>query len=158
MSEEKTNLKANENSKDAEERLRRFFEESKKKKESSPLATDQETAGGAIERMFAPEKQTAKETVSAESDSIYNKILSKVKSSTSVKSEANEVQKDADDASKKASAEEQVAHLVELAMVKNVHHAVKVARYLEDNYVLDKFRDSLIADELHDALVKKELI
>jgi hypothetical protein len=37
-------------------------------------------------------------------------------------------------------------------------HAVKVARHLEDDYVLDTFHDKLLADELHDALLKKGLI
>ena len=34
-------------------------------------------------------------------------------------------------------------------------HAVKVARHLEDNYVLDEMHSRLLSQELHDALVKK---
>ena len=39
-----------------------------------------------------------------------------------------------------------------------VIHAVKVARHLDDNYAMDEFHDRLMAEELHDALVKKGLI
>ena len=43
-------------------------------------------------------------------------------------------------------------------MQKGVVHAVKVARHLEDNYALDEFHDRMLADELHEALIKKGLI
>ena len=55
-------------------------------------------------------------------------------------------------------AETQIQHLVDLAQQKGIMHAVKVARHMEDNYILDTFHDKMLADELHDALIKKGMI
>jgi hypothetical protein len=158
MAEEKTNLGASENSKSAEDRLKRFFEESKKNRQESNN-NDFGEIKGAMEKIFTPDKESVSEISSAESDNVYGKILAKVKTkTTSVKAEADEIKKDAHSVSKMEDAEKQITHLVELAMAKDIYHAVKVARYLEDNYILDKFRDNLIAKEFHDALVKKGVI
>ena len=56
------------------------------------------------------------------------------------------------------SEEAKIETLVKLATTKGVVHAVKVARHWEDNYALDEFHDRLLADELHEALLKKGLI
>jgi len=115
-----------------------------KKPEAVPLGTKKETAG---------------EVSSAEKDSAYGKILSKVKKQpVKPASLDGEIQTDAETASKKTDAESQIQHLVDLALNKGVVHAVKVARHLEDNYALDMFHDKLLADEFHKALVEKGLI
>ncbi|MFH0969520.1 MAG: hypothetical protein V1804_03375 [Patescibacteria group bacterium] len=105
-----------------------------------------------------PEKEPAKEIISAEKDSAYNKILSKVKTQTSDDTPHEEVKSDAEKVYKKQDAESQIQHLVDIATNKGVIHAVKVARHLEDNYVLDMFHDKLLSDELHDALMKRGMI
>ena len=69
-----------------------------------------------------------------------------------------EVASDAEAGAQKSDAESQVQHLVDIAQQKGVMHAVRVARHMEDNYVLDAFHDSMLADELHDALMKKGMI
>lgn len=104
------------------------------------------------------ENEPAKETVSAEKDSAYDKILSKVQSPKGENSHQNEIEDDAKKVSQKQDSESQIQHLVDVALNKGVVHAVKVARHLEDNYVLDMFHDRLLADEFHDALVKRGLI
>ncbi|OGI17556.1 MAG: hypothetical protein A3J63_04150 [Candidatus Moranbacteria bacterium RIFCSPHIGHO2_02_FULL_40_12b] len=104
------------------------------------------------------EKETAKEISGAEKDVAYGKILSKVQSQPQPIASDDDVKKDAHTASQKTDAESQIQHLVDVAMQKGVAHAVKVARHMEDNYVLDMFHDKLLADELHDALLKKGLI
>lgn len=104
------------------------------------------------------EKEPAKEVISAEKESAYNKILARLQAKKQVAAKDDDVDKDAKDVSKKQDAEGQIQHLVDLAMAKGVIYAVKVAKHLEDNYVLDMFHDRLLAEELHDALVKKGLI
>jgi len=108
--------------------------------------------------VFQIEKEPAIDRTSAERDETYAKILSRVKKSTGIASSNQEVKEDAEKVYQKTDTESQIQHLVDLAMTKGVVHAVKVARHLEDNYVLDMFHDKLLADELRNALIQKGLI
>ncbi len=103
-------------------------------------------------------KEAASEIISAEKDSAYNKILSKVKQPAKQAGSEDEVKSDAETASQKTDAESQVQHLIDLALNKGVVHAVKVAKHLEDNYALDMFHDKLLAEEFHKALKEKGII
>jgi hypothetical protein len=94
----------------------------------------------------------------AEKDTAYSKILNKVQQHPKLQSNDEEIKKDAESTFQKVDAQSQIQHLVDLALTKGVIHAVKVARHLEDNYVLDVFHDRLLADDLHEALIKEGLI
>lgn len=91
-----------------------------------------------------------------EKEDAYAKILSKVADGRTAKDE--DVSADAEIAMQEKDAEAKVNNLVTLAETKGLAHAVKVARHMEDNYVLDEFHDKLLADELHEFLAKKGLI
>jgi hypothetical protein len=106
----------------------------------------------------AVEKEVSQEIGAAEKENAYTKILSKIQAQQQPVISSEEVGTDAKSVSRKTDAESQIQHLVDLALAKGVVHAVKVARHLEDNYVLDVFHDRLLADELHEALLKKGLI
>lgn len=127
-------------------------EASKKAAETGVSKEEQSEASAKIE------KENPREVAKAEKDSSYNKILSKVKTQPQAQSSDDDVKTDAKKASEKTDLDSRVVSLVDLAMNKGVVHAVKVAQHLEDNYVLDMFHDKLMADELHDALLKKGLI
>lgn len=101
------------------------------------------------------ETEQLKEVVAAEKDAAYGKILSQVQTQAPSQTGDADVKTDADAVFQKTDAESQIQHLVGVAAQKGVMHAVKVARHLEDNYVLDSFHDKLMAEELHDALLKK---
>lgn len=115
-----------------------------------------ETVPKIIEESVEIEKP--KEIISAEKDSMYSKILSKVKTSPTKDAGEEEIRGDAKEVSEKQDAESQIQHLVDVAQTKGVVHAVRVAQHLEDNYVLDMFHDKLLSEELHDALLSKGLI
>lgn len=119
---------------------------------------EKKDVGEAEKPSFKPEGESAKEVVSAEKDSVYNKILSKVKSQPVLQSMNSDIKNDAAETIEKQDAESQIQHLVDVAMAKGVVHAVNVAKHMEDNYVLDMFHDKLLSDELHEALMKKGLI
>lgn len=104
------------------------------------------------------EKEMPKEVLKAEKDSAYNRILSKIKTPSSVQPGDSDVKVDAKEAFEKTDAEGKVQHLVNVAMNKGVIHAVRVARHMEDNYALDMFHDRLLSEELYEALVNKGLI
>lgn len=104
------------------------------------------------------ENEAPKEIISAEKDSAYSKILSKVKTQPSDNIPQEEIKADAEKVYGQQDAESQIQHLVDIATNKGIVHAVKVAKHLEDNYVLDMFHDKLVSDELHDALVKRGMI
>lgn len=91
-----------------------------------------------------------------EKDSAYSKILSKIKSTATVAQ--SDVSIDAKIASEETDYENKIIKLVEIAETKGVAHAVKVAQHLEDNYSLDELHDRLLAEDLHNALVKKGMI
>jgi hypothetical protein len=103
-------------------------------------------------------KEKATEVISAEKDQAYQNILSKVQTQAPTVDPSANVANDAKEASEKMDAESQIKHLVELASQKGVVHAVKVARHLESNYILDSFHDKLLSEELHKALLEKGLI
>ncbi|MEI7621134.1 MAG: hypothetical protein WCJ51_01210 [Candidatus Moraniibacteriota bacterium] len=106
----------------------------------------------------AVEKERPVEISSAEKDSAYGKILAKVQTQNDDDTDHGEVSRDAQAGFEKSDAEGQVSHLLDLAQQKGVVHAVKVARHMEDNYILDAFHDKLLAEELHNALVNKGMI
>jgi hypothetical protein len=108
---------------------------------------------------FPPEKNEKAQERSIEKEKTYSKILSKVKSTQAPVDDSLDVV--ADDAKKTfetATPEAKVDKLVKLAMTKGVVHAVKVAKHMDDNYVLDEFHDKLMAEEFHSALVDKGII
>jgi hypothetical protein len=91
-----------------------------------------------------------------EKDDTYAKILAKVQNP--VAAVQSDVSADAKIASDEMDYESKIIKLVEMAEAKGVVHAVKVAKHLEDNYLLDELHDRLLATDLHDALVKKGMI
>lgn len=105
----------------------------------------------------AIEREKPQEISAGEKDDSYGKILSKVQAQTDDANQ-DDVANDAQVGAQKSDAESQVQHLVDVAQQKGVVHAVKVARHMENNYILDTFHDRILADELHDALVKKGMI
>lgn len=118
----------------------------------------QEAEKKEINPEFKPESEAKKEVTSAEKDSAYGKILSKVQSQQAANVTDEGVKDDAKKTFEKQDAQSQIQHLVDIAETKGVLYAVKVAKHLEDSYVLDMFHDKLLADEFHDALMKKGLI
>lgn len=111
------------------------------------------------ETLLETKKEVSGEISPTEKDSVYGKILSKVKKqSVKPAGSDDEIKSDAEAVSQKNDAESQIQHLTDLALTKGVIHAVKVARRLEDNYTLDMFHDKLLADEFHKALVEKGII
>lgn len=102
--------------------------------------------------------EKAPEIVSAEKDQAYQVILSKVQTQAVAVTPKGSVSDDAKAVSEKMDAESQVKHLVEIATHSGVAHAVKVARHMENNYILDSFHDKLLSEELHQALLEKGLI
>ena len=95
---------------------------------------------------------------SAEKEAAYSKILSKIGSQTHAPTMDGDVKNDAAVAVTGADAQSKITNLVNIAEVKGIPHAVKVARHMEDNYTIDEFHDRLLGEELHDALVSKGMI
>ncbi len=103
-----------------------------------------------------PEKETGNEGVAERASEQYSKILSQVQPGSANTSD-DEVEGDANTVGALEEAEKKAHALVELAQVKGVAHAVRVAKHMNDLYVLDTMHDEL-ADKLYDGLVSKGLI
>lgn len=117
--------------------------------------------GNSVEHLqsFAEvEREAPQEISAAEKDDAYGKILSKVQTQSDDVVDHTEVANDAEVGVGKIDAESQVQHLIDIAGQKGVVHAVKVAQHMQDNFVLDTFHDRMLADELHDALLKRGMI
>lgn len=107
--------------------------------------------------VFRVEKETPREIVGAEKDNAYQDVLAKIKTDDGTQVDPIAV---ANDAAHLNTVDPQthVQHLVEIALQKGMVHAVKVARHMDDNYILDMFHDRLLSDQLHEALLKKGVI
>ena len=127
--------------------------------EKAPGSQDSKVSGvnNVAEIPTVVEKVIERKEGAAEKEGAYTKILSKVVAQ-SVPAKDGEVEGDAHVASQEMDVAGRVSRLVDLAMQKGVPHAVKVAMHLDNNYMLDNFHDKLVADELHDALLKNGLI
>lgn len=107
--------------------------------------------------IVASEKEKNVEMGKVEKDSTYNQIVSKISKTTNDVT-TDDVKNDAQMVSEKMDAESQIQHLVEIATSKGVTHAIKVAKHIDDNYVMDMLHDKLISDEFHKVLVEKNFI
>lgn len=114
--------------------------------------------GGAEKRdVFSAEKEVPQEVAGAEKDSAYQDVLSKIQASDDGGAGHAAVARDAARLNS-VDPETHVQHLVDIALQKGAVHAVKVARHMDDNYILDMFHDRLLSDQLHEALMKKGVI
>lgn len=102
--------------------------------------------------------ESYKEVSGAEREKAYQNIFQRIKPTGTSQPQDEEIKEDAKGVFEKEDREGKIKTLVDLATTKGVYHAVKVAKHLEDNYVLDEFHDRLLADELHEALVGKGLL
>lgn len=118
---------------------------------------EEDIAEGKIEFLPSTEEKKERKEGVMEKDDAYSKILSNV-SSANQKNPIGDVKKDAQEANLGVDAESKIENLVKIAQMKGIPHAVKVAKHMEDNYVLDEFHDRLLGEELHKALVEKGLI
>jgi len=112
---------------------------------------------GKIEFSQTGEKKKKRKEGVMEKDDVYSKILSNVSSANQSISD-KDVEIDAQEANLGIDAESKIENLVKIAQIKGIPHAVKVAKHIEDNYILDEFNDRLLGDELHKALLEKGLI
>lgn len=117
-----------------------------------------ETPASKEENPLKVERETAHEVSASENDAAYQDVLAKVSAAPADNQGVNMIADDAKQASLKTDAESQIQHLVDLAEAKGVVHAVKVAKHLDDNYILDMFHDKLLEDELHRVLLEKGII
>jgi len=106
------------------------------------------------------EGMPGKKENNAENEAAYSKILSKAAMTSQQQALPTDenVKNDAQAVNIGTDAESKISNLVNLAQTKSIPYAVKVARHMEDNFVLDEFHDRMLGEELHDALVKKGMI
>ncbi len=123
--------------------------------ESAP-APAPEALGGAREALPTIENESGAETRHEPKSERFAQILSKVKTHGSATTD-DEVTTDAESIGAAEAAEQKVHKLIELAQVKGVAHAVRVAKRMNDLYVLDTMHDEM-ADQLYEGLLTKGLI
>jgi hypothetical protein len=109
-----------------------------------------------IEKIPQPESGIERKEGRMEKEDSYSKILAQAVNP--VLSTEKDISQDAELTMREKDAESKVNNLVSLAETKGLAHAVRVAKHMEDNYILDEFHDKLLSSELHDFLVKKGLI
>lgn len=114
-------------------------------------------AARGVEDAFTPEKKAERLEGAVEKDDAYAKIVSKIKTPLPPTDDAD-VKSDAEALGKEMDADSRIDNLVDIAMQKGVVHAVKVAKHIDDNYILDGLHDKLTLDKFHDALMEKGLI
>lgn len=136
-----------------------FLDESTPKVEMGGKLTEKalESTEGNIEFISPSSEPTKEQEVKSEkAENRFSDILSKT-GGASLPADDGQSATDAVSVSKKTDAESQVAELLQIASVKGVPYAVKVARKLGDYYVLDKMHDEL-AEKFYEALKAKGMI
>ncbi len=58
----------------------------------------------------------------------------------------------------KLDANDQVGHLVQIAETKNPYLALRIAKHLNDNYVLDELHSDLTEDKMRELFISKGLL
>lgn len=132
-----------------------FFDESSLKAGETPSVP--ESGVGTVEQM-TPSAEPSKE-MEVKSEKVEDRlsdILTKV-GSTQAPSDDGQLATDAATVSRQTDAESQVAELLQMASLKGVPYAVKVARKLGDYYILDKMHDELV-EKFYEALKAKGMI
>ncbi len=109
-----------------------------------------------VEQGSMPEQEPAREAKLERVGERYSQILSQVQPTSAALSD-DEIQSDAEIVGALEEAAKKIHTLVELAQVKGVAHAVRVAKRMNDLYVLDTMHDEL-ADKLYEGLVAKGLL
>lgn len=108
------------------------------------------------ENIPTPDSRREHSEAKNESEALYQKILA-TSAPAPVADDERVVTNDAKHISLETDTQSRVRQLVDLAMTKGVPHAVKVARHLNDFYVLDQVHDEL-ANTFYEALLEKNLI
>ncbi len=117
-----------------------------------------EKKGVVQEMSSAPEKEKVYEGTGERASEQYSKILSQVQPGHGTAPDTDEeIETDANAVGALDEAEKKVHVLLELAQTKGVAYAVRVARRMNDLYVLDTMHDEL-ADKLYEGLLAKGLI
>ncbi|MFZ5981953.1 MAG: hypothetical protein ACOYS2_00020 [Patescibacteria group bacterium] len=126
--------------------------------EASKLPSSQEDVPEAVPEV-APEKFSEKKEDAGEKESFYRKILSGAKKSANSDDSADEVtDDDLEVVKKEKEVENKIQALLGIVEARGVVYAVKVAKKLEDNYVLDELHDRMLSEKFHAALVAKGFI
>lgn len=103
--------------------------------------------------------EAQKEISKTEREQAYQKIVQAAQKAADDKNVIKEeVGVDAKTVYEEQDVKQKIEKLLNLAMDKGVFHAVEVARYIDDNYVLDELHDRLNLEEFHNALVQKGLL
>lgn len=117
-----------------------------------------ESGAGTIEQVHPLSEPSMEQEVSSEkAEDRFSDILTKVGGATPTAIDDGQLAVDAQMVSGQTGAESQVAELLQMASIKGVPYAVKVARKLGDYYVLDKMHDEL-AEKFYEALKAKGMI
>lgn len=117
---------------------------------AGPVPSTPEVTAPAFETETTPEARAERKSER------FAQILSKVKTHGAATTD-DEVTTDAESVGVAEDAAAKVHKLIELAQVKGVAHAVRVAKRMNDLYVLDTMHDEMV-DQLYEGLLAKGLI
>ena len=132
-----------------------FLDESKlRAEENIPMS---ESGTGDREQLGSLSEPAKEQEIRSEkAENRFSDILTKV-SAAPMMTDDGQWAVDAHAISKQTDAESQVAELLQMASIKGVPYAVKVAQKLGDYYILDKMHDEL-AEKFYEALKEKGMI
>ncbi len=138
-------------------------EEGKKIRLENPELREELEVGPEKRKKVAPEKSMEQaekqEIVEKKLDESQSKVVSDDdKDEKTDEDDRGGFIKHAQEISQVSNTEEQIDRLVKLAIQKDPQTAIKVAKELDNNYILDKVHDELIEDKVRDVLIKKGLL
>lgn len=111
-----------------------------------------------LEEISSPERDQEKKKEVMEAISQKGGAGKKDDSSDGGDQEDSTIQIHAEDISKIKDVEQQIDKLVKLAIQKDPFTAMKVAKSLDENYILDRTHDELVEEKTREALINKGLL
>ena len=125
---------------------------------SAEISDAKQFEGGVNKDAYKKEERKVEQVIERSSEKLRTQTSTNGDDSDEDQSvDIRDVEKSIDEM-KKLDVDEQVEHLIQVAVHKDPILAIGIAKHLNDNYILDKLHGDLTEDKVRDVLDKKGLL
>jgi hypothetical protein len=134
-------------------------EDLNKQAESPAEVSSVEKASGGVDKeLYKSEEKKAEQAIEKSGEKLKAQTSTSSDDDTDDQSvDIRDVEKNIDEM-KKLDVDEQIEHLVQVAIHKDPVLAIGIAKHLNDNYILDELHSDLTEDKIRDILDQKGLL
>ena len=130
----------------------------KQAESSAEISNAKQVEGGVNKDAYKKEERKVEQAIEQSGEKLRTQTSTNSDDSDEDQSvDIRDVEKSIDEM-KKLDVDEQVEHLVQVAVYKDPILAIGIAKHLNDNYILDKLHSDLTEDKVRDILDQKGLL